>query len=169
MRLRRLAIMGVALAPVVGMAATADAGDGNARHWKRVHVTVTPSGPGFSFVDSFCDQTQPDICVFMLKYPEVAQSGDLVGTSIEGDTSVTSASGLSVVAVTGSFAGTVKGCGTGTFLYSGRGTLDANLQGTLNYQIAPGTGTGDLAGITGTFETTTGDPTISGVLRCQRR
>ena len=85
MRWRRLVMLVVAVAPVVGMAATADAGDGNNKGWKKVHVDFTPTGPGESFADPFCHPANPSQCAVLGNYPDVTQTGDVVGTTIQGD------------------------------------------------------------------------------------
>ena len=80
------------------------------------------------------------------------------------------------------FTGTVTGCGTGTMTYTlthGFVRLEANPttpNGTQVWQIVPGTGTGELAGVTGglgvsvftILPTLANDGFFTGTLTCQR-
>jgi hypothetical protein len=75
--------------------------------------------------------------------------------------------------MTGTFTGSVNGCGTGSFLYRGAGTASTTtLRYAATYTIVRGTGTGDLAGVSGVFtqEGLLSDVTpspISGAVRCR--
>lgn len=101
------------------------------------------------------------------KFPDVTESGDLVGRAVQGNVYATTANGMYALGTAGSFDGMVKECGIGTFAYSGRGLLDAQLEGKVTYTLVPGTGTGDLEGITGKVDAMA-DGTLAGVLRCRR-
>jgi hypothetical protein len=165
MRLRRLAMAGVALLPVVGMANAAQANGGD-RGWTKVHVTVTPTGLEQTFVDTVCDPANAQLCAHLAKFPNVVQQGDLVGTTVEADVYAVALNGVTVNVYAGTFDGTVTECGTGTFLYAGSAVV---ADGTVfEYPIVNGSGTGDLEGITGTLKSNA-DGTLNGVLRCHRR
>lgn len=167
MKLRRnLAMLGVALLPIVAFTPAASAGGGHGQGWKQVHVTFTPTGVVDTPVDAVCDVNNPTVCVYMSKAPNVTQTGDLQGTTVQAATVALMPTGQLLLNATGTFVGTVKGCGAGSFLYSGRGIFDAS-GGVIRYPIAAGSGTGELEGITGTVtDHLTGQ--LEGVLRCRK-
>ena len=167
MRLRRLAVLGVALLPVIGLSTAANAGDGHGHGSNKVKVVFTPTGPGSTLVDAFCEPTASPMCLYLVKYPAVTQVGGLEGLTLEGDAAAVGVDGQVLNAYAGTFNGLVKGCGSGTFLYGGVAFFDATGAGDVEYKIAAGSGTGDLEGITGTF-TPNPDGTIGGTVRCRR-
>ncbi len=165
MRLRRLAMVGVALLPVVGLASAAEAGDGHGSGWQKVRVSFTVSGPGLSFVDEACDTSGQ--CVLLFKTPDGVTAGDIVGSVVQGTAVGLSSNGVIASGYSGTFAGTVKKCGSGGFVFAGTAVYDANGQGVTTYSIVPSSATGDLEGISGTL--TANPDGISGTVRCHQR
>ena len=165
MRLRRMALLGVALLPVVAIAPSASAGDGHAKGWQKVHVSFTPSGPDGTLLDATCDPNDPSVCTYSVKLPDFTQSGDLVGSTFEADAYSTSSAGLLVNAYAGTFVGSMKACGTGSFLYAGWTTHRGD--GAV-FTIVQGSGTGDFVGISGDISEQP-NGTLGGTVRCHRR
>ncbi len=170
MRLRRMAMVGVALVPVLGMAATAgaDAGGGPGKGWKKVHVSFTADVPESNLLAAECQESSPELCLYVSTNPNMVLSGDVVGTADAATTAGVSTSGVTALATAGTFAGTVKGCGSGTFIYFGTSVVEPGVEVPLISQLVPGTGTGDLEGISGTI-TINVDGSLTGHFRCQRR
>ena len=166
MRLRRLAMLGVALLPVVGLASAAEAGNGHGSGWQKVRLSFTTSGgPGLTFVDEACDTSGQ--CALLFKIPDAVAAGDVVGSAAEGLAVGLSSNGVTASGYAGTFAGTIKSCGTGGFLFTGTNVYDANGQGVTTYSIVPSSATGDLAGISGTLTANPNGP-ITGTVRCHR-
>ncbi len=150
MRLRRLAMVGVALAPVLGMATTADAGEGG--HRKKVAIQFGVENFNPEPTEQPCDPAAPTACLLGYQYSGFRTFGDFVGTGVEAGTGAI-ANNQVTARGTGVFTGRVKRCGTGSFVYTQSTTADltAGTSRTI-YTISPGSGTGQLEGITGTFE-----------------
>jgi hypothetical protein len=150
MRLRRLAMVGVALAPVLGMATTADAGEGG--HRKKIAVQFSVENYNFEPIELPCDPVAPAACLIGYKVPGFQTFGDFVGTGVEAGTGAI-ANNLVTGRGTGVFTGRVKRCGTGSFVYTQSTTADLTTNDARTiYTISPGSGTGELEGITGTWE-----------------
>ena len=94
--------------------------------------------------------------------------GDFQGDYVEPFVAVVPAGGGDPLALggAGAFTGKVKRCGTGSVMFTSITTgTDTNVVTT--YTIVPGSGTGDLVGISGTFGTKYGDPDFNGWVRCK--
>src|SRR4051812_48979831 len=143
MRLRRLTMLGIALLPVIGVAATAGAADGGAGNgWKKVRVSFTAVVPENNLLGTECQETDPEICLYISSNPNMRLSGDVVG-NVDGATIVgTSPPGVLALGTVGTVAGTIKGCGSGTFTYFGNSVLQPEGAIPLISQLVPGTGTG---------------------------
>jgi hypothetical protein len=161
-------LVAVALLPVVGLATSAEAGDGPGKGWKKVHVSFAPTGGEVTTLDVTCDSdTAPSMCIVAEKITNVTETGDLQGSALQANSLSGTTSGVLVWNASGTFSGTVKECGTGTFAYSGRTLMREGVTSRIEYVIGKGTGTGDLEGISGTI---VDDGTaLTGVLRCKRR
>jgi hypothetical protein len=168
MRLRRLTMLGMALLPVIGVAATAGAADGGADNgWKKVHASFTAEVPENNLLATECQESDPEICLYISSNPNMTLAGDLVG-SVDAATIVgTSPPGVLALGTVGTVVGTIKGCGSGTFTYFGESVLQPVGEIPLVSQLVPGTGTGDLDGISGTI-TVNVDGSLTGVFRCKR-
>ena len=163
-RVRRPALVAVLalVAGVLGIAGVAQANDGG--RWQVVTITFGVEGYDFPGREEQCDPGAPANCVVIVTEPGFTLTGDLAGTGTEARVAVEAPTGISIIRGLGTFAGVVKACGSGTFVYSLSIRFDANTN-TLRggeYIISPGTGTGDLEGITGTFDAGTGP------VRCHR-
>ena len=75
--------------------------------------------------------------------------------------------GQSVVTGTGGFTGSVKRCGTGSFVWTEIGVLRADGSFESTQTIFPGSGTGDLVGITGSWKQSSTSDSLSGSVRCK--
>jgi hypothetical protein len=169
---RRAMLMGFAVAASLAAGGTAAAGGANHTTWKTVHVRALPTGIVDNDLGHVCDSGGQ--CVYSQTETNVTQTGDLQGSTVQADVTGAGADPLLTTLSSGTFTGSVKGCGTGAFLYTGQGTFDSasgNFDET--FVIVDGSGTGDLAGISGVLRqhgTTadTSDP-IVGTLRCAAR
>jgi hypothetical protein len=150
------------VAGLVGFAGEAAASDG--KRWRTVDITFGVEGYDFPIGEQVCDPAAPTNCVFDGRDDGYTFTGDLVGTGVEVRSASLAPTNIAIVRAVGTFAGTVKGCGSGTFVYTlaQRFELNNNTEEGA-YTIAPGTGTGDLEGITGVFKYG------SGPVRCRRR
>ena len=170
MRFTKMATSVVAAALLI-VGGTAAANAHTQTTWKTVKVHFTPVPDPATSLGETCD-TSGDQCVSASSLT-ATQTGDLQG-STAANQSIAYSYGTSVFPETqlGTFTGNVKGCGTGGFLYHGFAPVDATtLQYTFTFMIVPGSGTGQLAGITGVFTQTgslieTTVPPLSGLLRC---
>ncbi len=170
-RLRRIAMLAVALVPVVGFTSAANADDGQRGGWKNVRITIEASAADSRLVDTSCNGADPTRCMYLVSFT-ATQFGDLEGQIIEGDAITPLPKGGAVFADSGTFVGTVKGCGTGSFVYTALQIFGADGSQKDLYTIFPGAGTGDLEGMTGSFAANNlpGKPEpLAGVVRCRRR
>jgi hypothetical protein len=162
-------MVGVALLPVIGVAASASAADGaETTGWKKVRVSFTAVVPESNLLATECQESDPELCLYISSSPNMTLSGGMVGIVDAGTTVGTSPSGILALATVGTFVGTIEGCGAGTFLYIGTSIIQSDPTGPLTDEVVPGTGTGDLEGITGTI-TINPDDSLTAVFRCQRR
>ncbi len=178
MKLSRLGMVVGVIALAAG-GGTAAAGGGGRGGWRRVHVEFTPTELSVADAGTICDPG--GTCVTASTITKVKQTGDLVGDTVEEDLIGSRATDGAVLpeVIMGTFNGTIKGCDTGVhgdggaFLYAGTATFDPSTfaRGSATYTIIEGTGTGSLAGITGTLVNGfPGDPdpaTITGTVRCR--
>lgn len=158
--------------PAIGVGGTA-LGDDHGR-FRRVPISFSAgveTGPP-KLLATICtptdeaDPTDVPECVYAAEIePGNTVVGDLAGDFVEafGATDPT-ADGLSFVAGVGAFEGEVKRCGRGAFFYTSVLTADAEY---FQITIMPGSGTGDLAGITGSFRQESGTPSVDGWVRCR--
>ena len=164
-----LAAVVAILVPAIGAGGVALAGDGG--RWKKVPISFA-GGPGEGAPELAGTACAPaDRCIYLLKFPPGTVIGDVEGDFVEGDVATdTNAAGVATVVGAGSFIGSVKGCGDGGFFYTLIGTFDfSGGPSRTEYKIAPQTGTGALAGITGGWVQTSDSPTVHGSVRCKVR
>jgi hypothetical protein len=164
-----LAAVVATLVPAIGASGVALAGDGG--RWKKVPITFA-GGPGEGAPELAGTACAPaDRCIYLLKFPPGTVIGDVEGDFVEGDVATgPNAAGISTIVGSGSFVGKVKECGDGGFFYTVKSTFDGNtFEGRSEYKIVPQTGTGDLAGITGTWTQSPDSPSVHGWVRCKVR
>jgi hypothetical protein len=171
--MKRLPLIAAAvlITTTLGLTTTADASD---HGWQIIHHRGQVTGGQATDFGTACDPANQ--CVGLVRTVDVVFGGDDAGTGVQGNAFVVSPTGILVSTVTSTFVGTVKHCGTGTAVYTVVGSADLNKSSILHYiaDIVPGTGTGDLTGITGHFTgaTDVADPnspaTSDGTIRCRR-
>jgi hypothetical protein len=138
-------------ASLVGVGATAEARGGG--EWTKITVHFDVENYEYQTFDVPCDPAAPANCVYISKIPAFQTTGDLVGTGVEGALASIAQTNLFIGTGIGMFSGTVRGCGTGTFVYLQATRFDITSNtGRTRYTISPGTGSGELEGITGWFE-----------------
>ncbi len=178
MNLKKLAVAAGAITLLAGTGSAAADGGNHAGRWRNVHVQFEPNvAPDTGTSELLCgppDTVDPTIkkCV-QASTVTATQTGDIQGTTVQAGS--VGANGVDAhhlpQSAIGTFDGTVKGCGDdqGGFLYVGTGTLDfTTLVATMTYTIVEGSGTGQLAGITGRFQQSGAGPQpISGTVRCR--
>jgi hypothetical protein len=139
------------LAGVIGVAGGAQAA--NNGRWKTFDIRFDVAGFNYETVEEQCDPAAPANCITLAKVPGFTTTGDFVGTGVEGAVGRVTNSDLAIGRGVGVFIGTVKGCGSGSFVYTQATRVNLTTgAGHTRYSIAPGTGTEQLEGITGTFE-----------------
>ena len=170
MRLRNVAVVVAIILPTVSLGGSALA-DGNGQ-FKKVPVSFT-AGPelpgGTPGGELTTDCTSGGACVYGFNFGTGATVvGDIAGDYVEVYAfGVPAGGGRSVVTGSGGFTGTVKRCGTGSFVWTEFGVAlpDGSFEGTQT--IFPGSGTGDLVGITGSWKQSSTSDTLSGSVRCK--
>ena len=146
---------------VVGIGARADAS--SAGRWKKITVHFDVVNYDVVPVETVCDPAVPTSCTLIAKHPGFSTTGSLVGTGVEANVGAIAGT-LATARGVGVFTGSVVGCGSGSFVYTN--TLKVDLAtghfDEDSYSIEPGTGTGELEGITG-------GPWVEGVgpVRCR--
>jgi hypothetical protein len=121
-------------------------------------TTFTNADPGTCDPITFAPKTGQLFCIESLTGTNTL-TGDFVGTDLIEVSVLVYADGSSNFTDYESWTGTVTGHGTGSFiLLETDGILHADGSATTKVRIVNGTGTGDLAGITGrgSFSTATG-------------
>jgi hypothetical protein len=160
-------IVSIAAIAALSVSGTAAAGGSGHVRFKTVRAHIQPTDLVSTAITPVCDAG--GTCVYT-STTTATQTGDLVGSTVEAD-----AGGFVDTAfhqtVLGTFTGDFEGCGSGTFLYSGQRTIDAGGDIAATYVVVAGSGTGDLAGISGrmTQHDTTSSAAaapIEGVFRC---
>ena len=164
-----------ALAAVIGVVAltvgagSAAASGGSHGHWKKVRIEFVPTGAVTTQLGQVCDPADPADppvqCEYLSTTTNVTQTGDLMGSTVEGEVSAAGAPGLFTQSVAGTFTGTVNGCGDGGFRYVGN-VVFGGPTGDFSYRIVDGSGFGDLAGITGSYGSHGADTSLHGTVRC---
>jgi hypothetical protein len=166
-------LMGAALGVSLAVSGTAAAGGSNHTSWKSVRVTTVPTGIVVGDLGHVCDSGGQ--CVYSQTETNVTQTGSLQGSTVQADVTGAGSDPVLTTLSSGTFTGSVTGCGTGAFLYTGLGTFDTATGNTEEtYIIVAGSGTGDLAGISGVLHqhgtaADTATAPITGVLRCAVR
>lgn len=158
--------------PLLGLGARADA-DAGRRGFRTFPYSATATGGVTTEATTICDNAGH--CVTLNTETGTTFGGDLIGTGVTGSAVAISESGVLVINNTATVSGGVRQCGSGTFLYSVRGILDLTQSTLLVYtlDIVPGTGTGDLVGITGRaigrvdLAVPGASPTVTGTVRCR--
>ena len=165
-------LVGALAAATIPAVASDDAGTGG-RSGRRVAVSADQGADGSSVVSTAptCDTTGR--CNFGIT-ATFAMTGSLSGTGV--GTLAVVLSGADVYSTgMSSFLGTVARCGTGGFVYRSVGDVVGGVYQPATWEIVPGSGTGDLAGIRGegTAVTTGAVPgaayRFSGTVRCGHR
>jgi hypothetical protein len=162
MRYRTFAAAIAAIGVVASVpAATPAHGDGG----KKIGVVLTPTNIVSEVVGApICDAASQ--CVTFVKVT-VDETGDAVGTVVQGIVLATNSSSRSPYSASGAFAGTVEQCGSGGFLFAGGGVVDpVTGVGPLEFSVVPGSGGADLEGITGQFQPQA-DGSLLGWVRCR--
>ena len=112
-------------------------------------ITFTNADPGTCDPSTFTPAPGQPFCIESLT-GTTTLSGDFVGSDLDETTILIYANGLLNFSDYESWTGTFTGHGTGSFIlfeYDGVGQLNGSQ--TSKVRIVDGTGTGDLAGITG--------------------
>jgi len=170
MRLRNLVIVLAIILPTVGLGGNALA-EGNGQY-KKVPVSFTggPDNPGAvpgGLLTTNC--TSGGACVSGFNFGTGGTvAGDLVGDYVEVfAVGSPVGGGRSILTGTGGFTGSVGRCGTGSFVFSESGVVkaDGSYEGTQT--IFAGSGTGDLVGISGSWEQSSSSATLTGSVRCK--
>ena len=170
MRLRNVAVAVAIILPAVALGGSALAdGDGP---FKKIPISFTAGPPLPGAVpggELTTDCTSGGACVAGFNFGTGGTVvGDFAGDYVEVFAFGTPAGGgRSVVTGTGGFTGTVKRCGTGSFVWTefGVARADGSFEGTQT--IFPGSGTGDLVGITGSWKQSSTSANLSGSVRCK--
>ena len=185
----RILLAGLAATVAVGVSAGPSFG-GPGSTGRTVHVSTRftdPGAPGFSWFGASCpiQPPAPDGCMLTFTGGTKELGPGLLGSTVyDGKAGYGGSVDHNVRwEVTETFTGSVAGCGTGTLVWHGSGygdlvrinpmTLGFPLYGTV--RIVPGSGTGGLTGITGTFTVdaqatlpfAAQSGTISGDVRCK--
>ena len=155
----------------VAMPAFADASEKKPPATRKVKVSYTkvvdPTKTVFG--PQVCDASGR--CSILVAGPG-AVTGSLTGTEVSTISGIAAGADVYSTSIT-SFTGTVEGCGTGAYI--SRATVDVigGVSPPVEWEIIPGTGTGDLVGITGRGTTTGSSDFITyvseGTIRCARR
>ena len=166
MRLRNVAVAVAIILPTVGLGGSALA-DGVGQ-FKKFPVSFTggPDLPGAVPGGQLTtDCTSGGACVYGFNFGTGGTvAGDLVGDYVEVFAyGAPVGGGRTALTGTGGFTGSVKRCGTGSFVFTESGVVAADgssFKGTQT--IFPGSGTGDLVGITGSWS-----ESFTGSVRCK--
>lgn len=144
--------------------------------WATIPFRATSTGGAQEELAAEC---APDgaSCIGSYRLTSPTFGGDLDGASIGAEIATISPSGTVSVRITSIFTGSVRGCGYGTVVYTNDGTFNSSTATSFRFAltIVPGTGTGDLQGLTGAAIGTTdltdpsGTSTVVGALRCKRQ
>ena len=170
MRLRNVVVAVAISLPAVGLGGSALAdGDGP---FKKIPISFTAGPPlpgGVPGGELTTDCTTGDACVAGFNFGTGGTVvGDFAGDYVEVFAFGTpEGGGASVVTGTGGFTGTVKRCGTGSFVWTEFGVVRADGSFESTQTIFPGSGTGDLVGITGSWKQSSTSDSLSGSVRCK--
>ena len=166
MRLRNVAVAVAVILPTVGLGGNALA-DGNGQ-FKKVPVSFGP-GPDLPGAvpggDLATDCTTGGVCVYAFHFGTGGTvTGDLMGDYVEVfAVGAPVGGGRAILTGTGGFTGSVKRCGTGSFVWTESSVVGADGSSKGTQTIFPGSGTGDLVGITGSWSTVD----FTGSVRCK--
>ena len=143
-RIAAIAIAAAATTTAIGGSTDASSGRG----WTTIHFRGTDTGGTTEYSDPICDASGN--CVFVTHGSGGQLGGDLDGTEVGAGLTTVATTGVAVIQQSSVFTGTIRGCGTGTVVYTNHGVA---VPGEAIFRwaivIEPGTGTGDLAGMTG--------------------
>ena len=168
MRLRRLAMVGVALLPVIGVAATASAADGGAENgWKKVRVSFTAVVPENNLLATECQESDPELCLYISSVPNMTLSGGMVGTVDAGNVVGTSSSGISALVEVGSSSAPSKDVARARSCTSGGRSSSRIPRALSRTRWCRGRARATSEGITGTISINL-DDSLTAVFRCKR-
>jgi hypothetical protein len=168
-RIAAIALTAAAATTAIGGSTDASGGRG----WTTIRFRGTDTGGTVQYSDPICDQSGN--CVYVTHASGGQLGGDLDGTEVGTGLTTVATTGVAVIQQSAVFTGTVRGCGTGTVVYTNHGeAMPGEAIFRWRLEIEPGTGTGDLTGMTGTAvgQLDTTDPAgvaiATGVFRCRR-